>query len=83
MKESRKSDFLMRLYFGEYLNEEKLNEIIRKEIEYKKQLIKQLKSDYEKWKNKITVTQQLSFDIGIEQYKSEIRVLENYIDKHE
>lgn len=80
-KEIRKSDFLMRLYFGEYLDDNKIILIIKKEIKDKEKMIEQLKNDYEKWGQRLTITQQLSFDIGIEQYKSEIKVLKKYIDE--
>ncbi|WP_439443297.1 PadR family transcriptional regulator [Listeria aquatica] len=80
MPENRRSDFLMRMYYGEYLDQNSLIEIIQKEIEEKNNLILQLQSDYQKWKEKLTDTQQISFDIGIAQYTAEIEVLQKQLD---
>lgn len=80
MPENRRSDFLMRMYYGEYLDQNSLIEIIKKEIEEKNNLILQLQSDYQKWKEKLTDTQQISFDIGIAQYTAEIEVLQKQLD---
>ncbi|RDX00759.1 PadR family transcriptional regulator [Listeria kieliensis] len=83
MPESRRSDFLMRMYYGEYLEQSRLVEIIKKEIEEKKSLIHQLESDYQKWKGNLTDTQQISFDIGIAQYTAEIEVLQKQLKRLE
>lgn len=83
MPESRRSDFLMRMYFGEYLSEEELIELIKKEIEDKNRLVSQLKLDYEKWKGNLTDSQQLSFDIGVAQYTAEINVLTEHLKRLE
>ncbi|MHD0398065.1 PadR family transcriptional regulator [Staphylococcus simulans] len=82
-KEIRKSDFFMRLYFGEYVDSENIISIINNEIQEKEKLLNQLQVDYKKWQKNLTLYQQLSFDIGIEQYESEIKILKEFLLKNE
>ncbi|MFC3748328.1 PadR family transcriptional regulator [Paenibacillus sp. GCM10012306] len=74
--EIRQSDFLMRMYFGEFVENEVIIQWINDEIKQKTEQIDQLKTDYIKWKDKLTYTQKISYDIGIAQYEAEIQVLE-------
>ncbi|NUU60581.1 PadR family transcriptional regulator [Paenibacillus agri] len=74
--EIRQSDFLMRMYFGEFVENEVVIQWINDEIKQKTEQIDQLKTDYIKWKDKLTYTQKISYDIGIAQYEAEIQVLQ-------
>lgn len=71
------SDFLMRMYFGEFVENAVVIQWIHDEIMQKQAQIEQLSQDYLKWKDKLTYTQKISYDIGIAQYKAEIEVLQS------
>lgn len=74
-----KSDFLMRMYFAEYLEDDRLKEIIIAEIASKQNLIDQLEAEKGKWEQGWSAYQKLTYDIGIEQYKGNIAVLEAFL----
>lgn len=78
--EVRRSDFLMRMYFGEYLKTSEVIELLQEEIQAKKTLVKQLQDNLESW-SKMSLTQEISFKVGIQQYQDEITILDNYISK--
>ncbi|WP_040949976.1 PadR family transcriptional regulator [Gorillibacterium massiliense] len=69
------SDFLMRLFFGEFVEESVVEGWIAEELERKKQSLEQLLQIT--WKDQMTPTQMLSYDIGVAQYEAHIRVMEN------
>lgn len=79
-KERRVSDFLMRMYFGEYIDKEKIEKMIKEEIENKKAMLHQLENNKKEWDHFLTDTQRLAYKIGIAEYTSEIAVLEEYIN---
>ena len=74
--EIRQSDFLIRMYFGEFVENEVVIQWIKDEIQQKVEQIEQLNKDYIKWKDKLTYTQKISYDVGIAQYEAEIQVLQ-------
>lgn len=76
--EVMKSDFLMRLYHGDYLSEEQMQQLIVEEIDRKKQLVEELESHFEVWKEKMSSYQELCCRIGIESYRSEIEILKKF-----
>ncbi|MCO7126496.1 PadR family transcriptional regulator [Sporolactobacillus shoreicorticis] len=76
--EVMKSDFLMRLYHGEYLPEEQIKQIIIEEINRKEQLVEELESQFEVWKEDMSSYQKLCCQIGIESYRSEIEILKKF-----
>lgn len=78
--ETRESEFLVRMYLGEYVSEDVLKEWIKQEINLKESAIKQLEMDYENWKNVMNFTQEISYEIGLEQYKIEIDILKKKLD---
>lgn len=73
--EKVKSDFLMRLYFGEYLSDEEMKKIIAEEIKQKESLMKQLKDDYVHWNSKMSRYQRMCCQVGIAQYQAELTIL--------
>ena len=78
-----KSDFLMRLFFGNSLNDDDLEQLIREEIERKEEKIKRLSENLEIWKKKgeLTPTQEITIKYGLAQYKSTNKVLEEELAK--
>lgn len=78
--EVRRSDFLMRMYFGEYIDGKEIVKILQDEISAKEALIKQLHDNFENW-TKMSLTQEISFKVGIQQYSDEIKILKDYIDR--
>ncbi|MFX3616906.1 MAG: PadR family transcriptional regulator [Sporolactobacillus sp.] len=73
--EVTKSDFLMRLYFGEFLSQAVLHEWIEEELSRKKRLLDQLEENYAHWMDKMSLSQKLCYEIGIERYRSELKIL--------
>ncbi len=80
LPEIRRSDFLMRMYFGEYVTNSDLKQVLQSEIETKKELIVQLKENLSAW-TQMSMTQGISFEIGIQQYQDEVEILEKYLKK--
>ncbi|TLQ04312.1 helix-turn-helix transcriptional regulator [Pediococcus stilesii] len=80
--EMRKSDFLMRMYFGEYLQSTEVIKILEEEVEAKGMLVKQLQENLKNWEH-MSLTQEISFKVGIQQYRDEINILEEYIKKYQ
>ncbi len=78
-KDIFKSDFLMRMYFAEYMDNEQLLKLIKQEIKNKKEKIKRLETDRSKWEQGWSKNQKLTYDIGIEQYKGNVRILEEFL----
>lgn len=73
--EKVKSDFLMRMYFGEYLSDGEIKKIIAEEIRRKEGLMEQLKTDYVHWNSKMSHYQRMCCQIGIAQYQAELAIL--------
>ncbi len=80
-KDVYKSDFLMRLYFAEYMDSVDLESLIKDEISNKKAQIKQLEVEHSNWKQGWTEYQKLTYEIGIEQYKLSVDILEKFLKK--
>ncbi|MFT8317612.1 MAG: PadR family transcriptional regulator [Sporolactobacillus sp.] len=73
--EVTKSDFLMRLYFGEFLSQAALHEWIEEELSQKKRLLNQLEENYAHWMDNMSPSQKLCYEIGIARYQSELKIL--------
>lgn len=72
--DTRHSDFLMRLYFGEYETPAELTNIIQEQIHWLTDQIEKLQTRLADWPN-ITKTQKLSFSIGIAEYQAQLEIL--------
>lgn len=75
--ESRESEFMVRMYLGSYVNKDVLQKWIEQEIHLKEEAILQLEVNYENWKNAMSFTQKITYEIGHEQYAVELRILKN------
>lgn len=69
------SDFLMRMFFGEYTTQEQLGTWIEEEIFRREDMLEQLREDFEHWKAFMTEAQLLSYDVGIATYEACLSVL--------
>ncbi|QVI34841.1 PadR family transcriptional regulator [Lacticaseibacillus chiayiensis] len=82
VEETFKSDFLMRMYFGQELDRDKMISFIKQEIERKKTNLSELTDNYERWTNNgMNSFQEITFMYGIAYYKSEIKVLNEALEK--
>ena len=82
IEESYKSDFLMRLFFGDNLTNKELICLLKDEIMNKEKKILQLTNNLETWKNEgITKTQELTIKYGLAQYGATKAVLEEELKK--
>lgn len=84
--ESVKSDFLARLMFGEFVDPERIVQIVKDEIQQESEEIEQLQqrlSDYLPSHNRCMSTgQKLAFAYGINSSKTEIAFLKQWLQEH-
>ena len=73
--EFTESEFMVKMYFGEYASPELIKSWIKHEIESKQKCIKQLKEDFKHWDKTMSFSQKVSYEIGIRQYAVTIDVL--------
>lgn len=78
-----RSDFLMRMYYGEYVTKGRLADWIKNEINQKQSKITALKKNYIGWEPHMSRSQKLSMDIGISTYEAEVRTLTRYLSEIE
>lgn len=69
------SDFLMRMYFGEYVEKLTLIKWIEDEIVIKENNIKQLQEKKIEWSNGITPSQEICLELGIANYSAYLETL--------
>lgn len=74
-----RSDFLMRLYFAQYVDNKRTGQWLYEEIEKTKQTIHQLETDYENWKPVMTPTQEICIQIGIQTNKAKLETLQSHV----
>lgn len=74
-KDVLRSDFLMRMYFGDYSDTNTMKKWIEEEIERKETYIADLRLKYEKWKAGITFAEEISLDVGIASYTAQVETL--------
>ncbi|TCD53650.1 PadR family transcriptional regulator [Alloscardovia theropitheci] len=75
-----KSDFLMRLFFGYDLDDDKLTRLLEREIERKDEKIQTLTDNLRIWKeNGLTRTQEMTIEYGLAQYDATKKVLEKQL----
>lgn len=79
-----KSDFLARMYFGRFSDEQVNLERVRQEIQATQAKLDELLAYNKEAYNhqRMTETAELSFNYGIAQYKAEIAVLTEFLEKH-
>lgn len=70
------SDFLMRMYFGEYVDRETLIKWIEEEIINKKENLEQLYTKRKDWAQNMSISQEICLEVGISQYAAQIETLE-------
>ncbi|UFK69241.1 PadR family transcriptional regulator [Limosilactobacillus reuteri] len=76
-----KSDFLMRLFFGNSLPNQEIIRAIKQEIQRKNEKIDQLTVNYKKWKkNGMSKTQEITVKYGIAQYTAIVQMLTKELD---
>lgn len=82
VEETFKSDFLMRMYFGQDLDRDKVISFVEQEITRKKTNLSELTDNYERWTdNGMNSFQEITFMYGIAYYKSEIEVLDKALEQ--
>lgn len=78
-----RSDFLMRMYYGEYVEKSRLAGWVKDEIKQKQSKVAALKKNYIGWEPHMSLPQKLSLDVGISTYEAEIRTLSRYLNEIE
>jgi DNA-binding PadR family transcriptional regulator len=73
-----RSDFLMRMYFGQYANEGKIPQWIETAMEQTKRTIEQLEADYENWSPCMSISQKICFEVGINSFKAQLKTLQQH-----
>lgn len=77
------SDFLLRMYFGEYSSMEQLKQWIIEEINKKEDDIKRLENNYEDWKENLTFSQKICLDVGVSSYYAQVKTLKESLKQVE
>ncbi|WP_081413353.1 PadR family transcriptional regulator [Aneurinibacillus terranovensis] len=77
-----RSDFLMRLYFGEYVDKSQLVRWIEGEIEKTENMIARLEDNYQQWKVEMTPTQEICLQFGMNHYRAHLKVLEEAVKNY-
>ncbi|CAM3784545.1 PadR family transcriptional regulator [Cohnella lubricantis] len=81
--ETYRSDFMVRLFFGEHQSREKLIEWIRRGIEQAKREVSKLREERKRWDAGMSPSQRICADLGVELNESKIRVLEEGLRQFE
>jgi DNA-binding PadR family transcriptional regulator len=71
-----RSDFLMRMYFGHYVDEGKIDQWIETAMERTKRTIVQLETEYENWRPSMSSSQKICIEMGINTYKAQLDILQ-------
>lgn len=82
-KDVLRSDFLMRMYFGNYSDDRAIKKWIKDEIERKEAYIADLRLKYEKWREGITFVEEISLDVGIASYSAQVEMLKRKLQQLE
>lgn len=72
---SRKSDFMMRLYFGEFVGYDKVITWLRQAQEESQKKLDQLLGQYSLYKDEMHPAQIICIQIGIEEYKAKLATI--------
>ncbi len=85
VEEVFKSDFLMKLFFGDdYLSKQKVIELIKSEIKVKEDQIKRLESSLEHWELQgISNLQKITVGYGLAEYRTVVEYLKEQLKKLE
>ncbi len=75
--EKRESEFLVRMYFGGEESKPVLIDWLTNELLSVENNINQLQMDYNDWKQKMSYTQVIVYEIGVAQLLAEKKVIEN------
>lgn len=74
--ETYRSDFMVRLFFGEHQDREKLAGWIRQEIEKAREQLRQIQEQRVKWDPYMSPSQTICINLGVEINECKIRVME-------
>ena len=85
IEEVFKSDFLMKLFFGDdYLSKQKVIELIKNEIKVKEDQIKRLEDSLEHWEVQgINNLQKITVGYGLTEYRAVVKYLKEQLKKLE
>ncbi|WJK31811.1 PadR family transcriptional regulator [Limosilactobacillus reuteri] len=84
VEEVFKSDFLMKLFFGDDLSKQKVIELIKSEIKVKEDQIKRLENSLEHWEVQgINNLQKITVGYGLTEYRAVVKYLKEQLKKLE
>lgn len=84
VEEVFKSDFLMKLFFGDDLSKQKVIELIKSEIKVKEDQIKRLEDSLEHWEVQgINNLQKITVGYGLTEYRAVVKYLKEQLKKLE
>lgn len=84
VEEVFKSDFLMKLFFGDDLSKQKVIELIKSEIKVKEDQIKRLEDSLEHWGVQgINNLQKITVGYGLTEYRAVVKYLKEQLKKLE
>lgn len=71
LEDSIRSDLCVRLFFGELAEKELVLKWMEERIQRNQKVIEELQQEYERIKSKMSVTQQITMNIGIDYYQAQ------------
>lgn len=77
------SEFLVRMYFGEYISHEVIGDLILEQIDKIELRIAQLSEDLVEWETVINDMQRLTYEIRLSHYQVELKILRSELPKYQ
>ncbi|MGX6988879.1 PadR family transcriptional regulator [Leuconostoc fallax] len=79
-----KSDFLMRMYFSDYLDAQTIKQFIEEEIARKQSKLSKLESQLDGWRKQgMSDTKKITVDYGIAHYSATLQILRKALEEYE
>lgn len=77
------SEFLVRMYFGEYITNNEIRNLIIEQVKKIEERISQLSKDLDEWNTVMNEAQRLTYEIRLNHYKVELSILQNELPKYQ
>lgn len=82
-EDTYRSDFMVRLYFGQYVGPETAFGWVERELAKERDELDRLLEDHKRWGQRMSPTQQICISVGIEHHRAKIHALQEGIGKLE
>ncbi|WP_047153090.1 PadR family transcriptional regulator [Aneurinibacillus tyrosinisolvens] len=80
-KDVIRSDFLMRLFFGQYVERDTIVAWLMKSKEYNEETLQRLEEDYDAFKDKMSPTQKICIQVGLKQHRVLLAIINEALEQ--